>query len=95
MALTPIQKLELNKRVDRIFHAPSNAPARGHQPEIAFVTDVSGDIDAVHSSVRCRGVIEGARQDVPEYAQQHGVLGQGGDHLKSDTNVIYSNGKCI
>lgn len=52
MALTPIQKLELNKRVDRIFHAPSNAPARGHQPEIAFVTDVSGDIDAVHSSVR-------------------------------------------
>lgn len=27
MALTPIQKLELNKRVDRIFHAPSNAPA--------------------------------------------------------------------
>lgn len=52
MALTPIQKLELNKRVDRIFHAPSNAPARGHQPEIAFVTDVSGDIDAVHSSVK-------------------------------------------
>lgn len=52
MALTQFQKLELNKRVDKIFHAPSNAPAKGHQPEIAFVTDVSGDIDAVHSSVR-------------------------------------------
>lgn len=52
MALTQLQKLELNKRVDKIFHAPSNAPARGHQPEIAFVTDVSGNIDAVHSSVR-------------------------------------------
>lgn len=52
MALTQFQKLELNKRVDRIFHAPSNAPAKGHQPEIAFVTDVSGDTDAVHSSVR-------------------------------------------
>lgn len=52
MALTQLQKLELNKRVDKIFHAPSNAPARGHQPEIAFVADVSGNIDAVHSSVR-------------------------------------------
>lgn len=52
MALTQFQKLELNKRVDKIFHAPSNAPAKGHQPEIAFVTDVSGDIDAVHGSVR-------------------------------------------
>ena len=52
MALTQLQKLELNKRVDKIFHAPSNAPAKGHQPEIAFVADVSGNIDAVHSSVR-------------------------------------------
>ncbi|MEZ3461129.1 MAG: hypothetical protein K1W23_02955 [Lachnospiraceae bacterium] len=51
MALTQIQKLELNKRVDRIFHAPSNAPAKGHQPEIAFVADVSGG-GAVYSSVR-------------------------------------------
>lgn len=52
MALTQLQKLELNKRVDRIFHAPSNAPARGHQPEIAFVADMTGDTEAVHSSVR-------------------------------------------
>lgn len=52
MALTQLQKLELNKRVDKIFHAPSNAPTKGHQPEIAFVADVSGNIDAVHSSVR-------------------------------------------
>lgn len=52
MALTQLQKLELNKRVDKIFHAPSNAPAKGHQPEIAFVADVSGNLDTVHSSVR-------------------------------------------
>lgn len=52
MALTQLQKLELNKRVDKIFHAPSNAPAKGHQSEIAFVADVSGNLDAVHSSVK-------------------------------------------
>lgn len=52
MPLTQLQKLELNKRVDRIFHAPSNAPAKGHQPEIAFVADMSGGVDAVYSSVR-------------------------------------------
>lgn len=52
MALTQLQRLELNKRVDKIFHAPSNAPAVGHQPEIAFVTQMSGDRDAIHSSVK-------------------------------------------
>ncbi len=52
MALTQLQRLELNKRVDKIFHAPSNAPAGGHQPEIAFVTQMSGDRDAIHSSVK-------------------------------------------
>ena len=52
MALTQFQKLEVYNRVDRIFHAPSNAPANGHQPEIAFVTDMSGDMESVHSSVK-------------------------------------------
>lgn len=52
MALTQLQRLELNKRVDRIFHAPSNAPANGHQPEIAFVTQMSGDRSEMHSSVK-------------------------------------------
>lgn len=52
MALTQFQKLELNKRVDRIFHAPSNVPARGYQPEIAFVADMSGDVESVHTSVK-------------------------------------------
>ena len=52
MSLTQLQKLELNKRVDRIFHAPSNAPANGHQPEIAFVTDMSGDMESTHSSLK-------------------------------------------
>lgn len=52
MALTQFQKLELNKRVDKIFHAPTNAPAGGHQPEIAFVTPMSGDRAFLHSSVK-------------------------------------------
>ncbi len=52
MALTPLQRLELNKRVDKIFHAPSNAPANGHQPEIAFVTPMSGDMNEIYSSLK-------------------------------------------
>lgn len=52
MALTQLQRLELNKRVDKIFHAPSNAPAGGHQLEIAFVTQMSGDRNEIYSSVK-------------------------------------------
>lgn len=52
MGLTQIQSLELNKRVDKILHAPSNAPAGGQQLEIAFVADVSGDIDWIHQSIK-------------------------------------------
>ena len=52
MALTQLQKLELNKRVDKIFHAPSNAAVKGHQPEIAFVADMSGDVERIHDSIK-------------------------------------------
>lgn len=52
MGLTQLQSLELNKRVDKILHAPSNAPAGGQQLEIAFVADVSGDIDWIHQSIK-------------------------------------------
>lgn len=52
MGLTQIQSLELNKTVDKILHAPSNAPAGGQQLEIAFVADVSGDIDWIHQSIK-------------------------------------------
>lgn len=52
MALTQIQKLELNKRTDKILHAPSNAPAGGQQLEIAFVADLSGCIDEVNQSIK-------------------------------------------
>ena len=44
MSLTQLQKLELNKRTDKILHAPSNAPAGGQQLEIAFAADLSGCI---------------------------------------------------
>lgn len=52
MGLTPLQKLELNKRVDKILHAPSNAPAGGQQLELAFVADLSGDLDFIHQSIK-------------------------------------------
>lgn len=52
MALTQFQKMELNKRVDKIFHAPANAAVRGHEPEIAFVANLSGDLDFIHSSIK-------------------------------------------
>lgn len=52
MGLTQLQSLELNKRVDKILHTPSNAPAGGQQLEIAFVADVSGDIDWIHQSIK-------------------------------------------
>lgn len=52
MAMTQLQKLELNKRVDKIFHAPSNVPAGSHQPEIAFVMPMSEDLEWVQSSIK-------------------------------------------
>ena len=42
MSMTQLQKLELNKRVDKILHAPSNLPARGQQLEMAFTTEYIG-----------------------------------------------------
>lgn len=52
MGLTQLQKLELNKRVDKILHAPSNAPAGGQQLEIAFAVDLSGDVEDTCQSVK-------------------------------------------
>jgi len=52
MGLTQLQRLELNKRVDQILHAPSNAPAGGQQLEIAFVADLSGDFAFISQSIK-------------------------------------------
>ncbi len=52
MALTQLQKLELNKRVDKIFCAPSNTPIKGHPLEIAFVADISGNIQEIDNSIK-------------------------------------------
>lgn len=81
MGLTQFQKLELNKRVDRIFHAPANAAVRGHEPEIAFVADLSGDLEAIHSSIK----------DAVSSLKQHDKMFQ---NMRS--NVIYwgRNGIC-
>lgn len=81
MGLTQFQKLELNKRVDRIFHAPANAAVRGHEPEIAFVADLSGDLEVIHSSIK----------DAVSSLKQHDKMFQ---NMRS--NVIYwgRNGIC-
>lgn len=52
MGLTQLQRLELNKRTDKILHAPSNAPAGGQQLEIAFAADLSGNIDELNQSIK-------------------------------------------
>lgn len=52
MGLTQLQRLELNKRVDKILHAPSNVPAGGQQLEIAFVADLSGDFEDTCQSIK-------------------------------------------
>lgn len=51
MSLTQIEKLQLNKHVDRIFHAPGNLVA-GQQPEMAFVIDTTYEIDEVKSTLQ-------------------------------------------
>lgn len=52
MALTPLQALELNKRVDRILHAPSNAPVKGQQREISFVLDMTAHREYLDGTLR-------------------------------------------
>lgn len=47
MSLTQIQKLQLNKQVDRILHAPGNQPAGKQQLEMAFVLDSSSDTEYI------------------------------------------------
>lgn len=37
MGLTQIQKIQLNKQVDKILHAPGNQPVRGSQLEMSFI----------------------------------------------------------
>ena len=52
MSLTQIQKLQLNKQVDRILHAPGNQPAGKQQLEMAFVFDGSGEKEYIKSTVQ-------------------------------------------
>ena len=52
MSLTQIQKLQLNKQVDRILHAPGNQPAGKQQLEMAFVFDCSSDIEYLKSTAQ-------------------------------------------
>ena len=52
MSLTQIQKIQLNKQVDKILHAPGNQPVRGSQLEMAFVLDCSSDKEFLKSTVQ-------------------------------------------
>ncbi len=52
MSLTQIQKLHLNKQIDRILHTPGNQPAAKQQLEMAFVFDCSSDKEYVKSTAQ-------------------------------------------
>lgn len=52
MSLTQIQKIQLNKQVDRILHTPGNQPAGGQQLEMAFVLDCSSNIEYIKSTAQ-------------------------------------------
>lgn len=52
MSLTQIQKLQLNRQVDRILHAPGNQPAGRQQLEMAFVLDCSSDIEYIKTTTQ-------------------------------------------
>ena len=52
MALTQLQKLELNKRVDKILNAPVNVTIKGQQPEMAFVLDLSSDMEYISDTLK-------------------------------------------
>ncbi len=80
MALTPLRILELNKRVDKILHAPANAPAGGQQLEIAFVLDLSAD----------RAYLDEMLRDTVRALKAHDKIFQ---NVRS--NVVYCSGERI
>lgn len=80
MALTPLQALELNKRVDRILHAPSNAPAKGQQREISFVLDMTAD----------RAYLDGTLRDAVSALKAHDKIFQ---NMRS--SIVYWSGEGI
>ena len=52
MSLSQIQKLQLNKQVDRILHAPGKQPVGKQQLEMAFVLDCCGDMEYIKSTTQ-------------------------------------------
>ena len=52
MSLTQIQKLQLNKQVDRILHAPGNQPTGNQQLEMAFVFDASIETESIKTTAQ-------------------------------------------
>lgn len=52
MSLTQIQKLQLNKQVDRILHIPGNQPVDSKQFEMAFVIDCSSDLEYIETTTK-------------------------------------------
>ncbi len=80
MSLTQIQKLQLNKQVDRILHAPGNQPAGKQQLEMAFVFD--GSVEKEY--------IKTIAQDAVAALKSHDKIFQ---NVRS--NVVYWNDKKI
>ena len=81
MALTQLQKLELNKRVDKILHAPASSPVGGQQLEMVFAADMTAD----------RAFVEEAFRESAAALKAHDRIFQ---NVRS--NVVYwGSGLCI
>lgn len=52
MSLTQLQKLELNKRVDKILHAPTNAVSKNQQLELSFILDLSSEKEYLDTTLK-------------------------------------------
>lgn len=52
MSLTQLRKLELNKRVDKILHAPTNTVQKNQQLEIAFILDLTSEKEYLDTTLK-------------------------------------------
>lgn len=84
MSLTQIQKLQLNKHVDRILHAPGNQPAGKQQLEMAFVLDCSGSMEYVRSTAQAAVAALKAHDKIFQNVRSNVVVWSAGN-MKTET----------
>lgn len=52
MSLSQVQLMQINKSVDKILHAPGNSPAGNGQLEMAFVVDMSCNLEYIEETTK-------------------------------------------